>query len=347
MQDAIETAKKILEFDNHKEVIRLENKDLNVVGFIAIHRLRGSYPSLGATRVWNYTNEIAALSDALRLSRLMSHKSVFADLPYGGAKATLMVAKNIDRKKLFLWYSKELNKLNGRFITGSDVGVEETDVNLMRQYSQFVIGDNVPAAYYTAMGVFNGIEVALEALYQSPDISGKTFAIQGLGKTGLELVKLLYGRAGKIIVSDIDPKKIEQIITTFPGVCEVTPYGIYSQNVDVFCPCALHHSINSLSEPLLKCRAIVGSANNQMENAYVEQSIYQRGILYGVDYVVNNGGIISVADQYEHGTHNDDRIKQKLSITKNKLKNLLTESLTKSISNGVIADNLAAAILNV
>lgn len=348
MEEVTALAKSLLEFDNHKEVIRLENKALGVVGFIAIHSRRGSFPSLGATRIWDYKTETEALSDALRLSRLMSHKSVFADLPYGGAKATLMVSQNTfpDRKELFSWYASQLNDLGGKFITGSDVGVEEADVNLMREYSKYVIGDNVPAAYYTALGVLNGIKVALESLYQSSDISGRTFAVQGLGKTGFELVKLLYSKAGKIFVSDIDSTKIDQMKKMFPELVPIDFHEIHAQKVDVFCPCALNHSINSSTAPQLQCLAIVGSANNQMENLEVEKLVHHRGVLYAVDYIVNNGGLISVADQYEHGTHNDSRIRQKLLAAKNKLKSVFATSVSNSISQGIVADRYVALVLN-
>ena len=347
MGEIIGTAKNLAEFDNHKELIRLENKDLGVVGFVAIHSRRGAFPSLGATRIWDYASETEAMRDALRLSRLMSYKSVFADLPYGGAKSTLMISPNKfpPREELFAWYASQLNNLQGRFITGSDVGVEDADVTFMRRHTPFVIGDNVPAPYYTALGVLNGIEVALENLYLSSNLTARTFAVQGLGKTGWELVKLLYGKAGKIFVSDIDAKKVVEINNSFPQVIPVDPDKIYTQKADIFCPCALNYSINSQSAPLLQCLAIVGSANNQMENTDVEKTVHSRGIWYAVDYIVNNGGLISVADQYQHGTHNDSRIKEKLRITKEKLRNISITSAAKAITHAVMADNFVATIL--
>ena len=339
-------AKNLPEFDNHKEIVRIENKDLDVVGFIAIHSQKDFHASLGATRVWDYKTEAEALSDALRLSRLMSNKSLSADLPYGGAKAALMVSKSSppNRRELFSWYAEEINKLDGKFVTGSDVGVEEEDVAIMSRVSKFIIGDNVPAGYYTALGVFNGIEAALEILYGSPEISGKTFAIQGLGKTGLELLKLLYSKGGKIIITDADPKKVEQTLKMFPGVVAVNLFGIYVQKVDVFCPCALHNSINSLSAPQLNCAAIIGSANNQMENREVELLVRGRGILYAVDYVVNNGGFISVVDQYQNGVYDDARIRQKLLLVKNKLKNLLADELGL-IPSGMAANGFVPSVI--
>lgn len=348
MEDSLDTAKNLFEFDNHQEVIRIENKDLGVVGFIAIHSKRGHSPSLGATRVWNYNSEEEALRDALRLSRLMSHKSVFADLAYGGAKAALKVSStDFDREKLFSWYAGKLNELGGKFVTGSDVGVEDDDVGLMREYTPYVIGDSVPAAYYTALGVLNGIEVVLKDIYGISDITKRSFAIQGLGKTGLDLLKLLFdGGAEKIIISDIDPKKTEAALNMFPQAIMVKPNHIYAQKVDVFCPCALNYSINAATEPLLRCSAIVGSANNQMEHLEIELAVHRRAILYAVDYIVNNGGLISVVDQFENGQHDDQRIQQKLLITKNKLMDVLAMSKKELISPAVVADRYVAKILD-
>lgn len=340
-------AGKLPEFDNHKEVIRLENKELGVVGFVAIHSKRGQFPSLGATRVWDYLSEEEALRDALRLSRLMSHKSVFAGLPYGGAKATLRVSKKNPpkREQLFSWYAKKLNDLEGRFITGSDVGVLEEDVSYMAEYTPFVIGSHVPAALYTAVGVQHGIEVAIENLTGSEDLSGKSFAVQGLGKTGMELVKLLYGKAAGVFVSDIDELKLKEAGSAFPKVKIVSPEKIYTQKVDVFSPCALNHSINNATMDLLHSRAIVGSANNQMESSAVEAEIYKKGILYAVDYIVNNGGLISVVDEYENKTHNEERILKKLLDTKIKLKEVFKESTASGLSPAVVADRYVAKVL--
>lgn len=348
MKDITNVAKKFSEFDNHQEVVRIENKALGVAGFVAIHSRRGSFPSLGATRVWSYSSESEALADALRLARLMSHKAVFAGLPYGGAKATLTYKKSSppNRAELFSWYAEQLNKLEGRFITGSDVGVEEADVSLMRKHSRFVIGDNVPAAYYTALGVYYGIETALEHLYGSGKISDKTFAVQGLGKTGFELVKLLHGKAKKILVADIDREKVRQVTHMFAKTKAVDFSKIHSQAVTMFCPCALHHSINSITEAELRCSAIVGSANSQMENEKVEQQVYRRGILYAVDYAVNNGGLISVVDQYENGKHSDKRIKSKLLATKHALRSVFASSKAEAISPAGVADRYVAKILN-
>ncbi|MBI2889077.1 MAG: leucine dehydrogenase [Candidatus Liptonbacteria bacterium] len=338
--------KKFPEYDRHESVTRIENRELGVVGFIAVHRRKGENPSLGATRLWSYGEESEALRDALRLSWLMSYKSAFAELPYGGAKAALVLRGEMpDREELFAWYAEAVNSLKGKFVTGSDVGVSPQDVERMRAGSRFIIGNGVPAEHYTAVGVVKSIEAALEAVYGSPAIQGRTFAVQGLGKTGLGLVRLLYPHAKKITVSDVSPEKLQDARKEFPQLVFEEPSRIHQAEADVFSPCALHHSVNARTVKELHCRAVVGSANNQLESAQVGEELHARGILYAPDYVANNGGLISVADQYAGGTHDDARIMRQIEHSQEKLKGILVESKATGTPPVTLADRHAASML--
>jgi len=44
----------------------------------------------------------------------------------------------------------------------------------------------------------------------------------------------------------------------------------------------------------LRCRAVVGAANEQFADDGAGEALHARGILYGPDYVVNAGGLLSV-----------------------------------------------------
>ncbi len=50
--------------------------------------------------------------------------------------------------------------------------------------------------------------------------------------------------------------------------------------------------------PRLRCRAVVGAANNQLGAAGVDVRLAERGILYAPDFVVNAGGIINIAEEF-------------------------------------------------
>ena len=73
--------------------------------------IQRSGPSLGGTRLWNYSSSAEALTDVLRLSRGMTYKSAMAGLPLGGGKAVIIGdAKTIKSEDLFRAYGRFINR---------------------------------------------------------------------------------------------------------------------------------------------------------------------------------------------------------------------------------------------
>lgn len=259
--------KNLPEYDGHELVVSLSKPEIGLRGFISIYRLDRRYPALGATRLWEYKTETEAISDALRLSKLMNYKSALAGLPYTGAKGVLIASPLAlkKRRELFVAYAQAVNHLNGAFITGTDVGVDNNDLEIMIGESPYIIGNGIDSGLFTAHGVYLGIKVVSKKIFGSEDIGSRSFAIQGVGKTGEALVKLLYGESSKIYISDVDPNKIKKVKAQYPKVMVKNPSDIHKQKVDIFCPCALSHSLNKKTIAELKCLSVVGAANNQLE----------------------------------------------------------------------------------
>ena len=74
-----------------------------------------------------------------------------------------------------------------------------------------------------------------------------------------------------------------------------------SEEVDVLAPCALGAILNSQSILTIRARVIAGAANNQLAEERDGAALQLAGVLYAPDYVVNAGGIISVAREYNGG----------------------------------------------
>ena len=53
------------EFRDHDEVIKIEDSEVGLLGFVGIHKKLSGIPALGATRLWKYKTEEEALRDAL------------------------------------------------------------------------------------------------------------------------------------------------------------------------------------------------------------------------------------------------------------------------------------------
>ncbi|MFA6105410.1 MAG: Glu/Leu/Phe/Val dehydrogenase dimerization domain-containing protein [Patescibacteria group bacterium] len=336
---------KFEEYDENYGVYLVEDESVGLKGYIAIHRLNNGFPSLGATRLWRYATDEEALRDALRLSKLMSYKSALAGMPFGGAKAALVLPKDgiKDRNKFFTTYAKQVNELNGKFVTGTDVGVSNDDLDILRKASQFIIGMGVNSGYYTAIGVKYCIESVLSSIFGTSEVKERSFAIQGIGKTGSELLRLLIkSNVKNIIISDIDDVKIKKILAEFPFLKVVGAEEIHKQEVDIFSPSALSGVLNEKSVSELKCRAVVGSANNQLASPEIAEKLNQLGILYVPDYLANSGGIVSVVDQYINENPNEERILNDLK----KIPKSLDLILKKSKSSGSTLEKEALIIAN-
>ena len=345
---SLKLLKSFEEFDNHYLVINISNKKAKLDGYIAIHRKNKSGPSFGATRLWNYSSKKDALKDALRLSKLMSYKSALAGLPYGGAKATIIKPKGkFSREILFKAYAEELNKLNGMFITGTDVGLNISDLEYMKKYTKYLVGYSSNPEKATGLGLGQSLNTALNFLYKNNNYSNYSFAIQGVGKVGMELLNILIERGAKnIFIADIDKNKTKQIVKNYPFIKAVNVDRIHKQEVDVFCPCALSGILNKKSISDLKCKIIVGSANNQLRDISVGEDLHKKGILYCPDYVVNSGGLISVIDEYVYNKPDYNRLNKKIGKIQPILMKIFAESNKNNLPPCIVSDDIGLSIIN-
>lgn len=339
---------KLEDFDGHKLVSFIYDAKSGLKGYITIHRGNHKIPAFGATRIWNYESSYDSLVDTLRLSKTMSYKAALAGLKCGGAKAAIMAdsSRINNRSKLLSAYAAKVNLLRGYFITGADVGVERQDVVTMRRYSPYFVGVRLDPVKFTGLGIFYSIQSCFKEEYGNDDITGRSFAIQGLGKVGQELLKLIYPNAGKIYVCDIDRSKVREVKKKYPKINVVGENAIYQKKVDVYSPNALSSCLNKNNVNKIAARVIVGGANCQLENDIIGEKLHARGILYAPDYVVNAGGLICVFDEYENGRHKAGRVLKKVARIKNTLELILAQSRKKRRPPFLIANKMAEKKFN-
>jgi len=279
----------------HEKVVLWCDPESGYRGIIAIHSTTLG-PALGGTRFWNYANDNDATHDALRLSRAMSYKNAMAGLPFGGGKSVIIGEnRTINREPLFRAHGRFIETFQGRYITAEDVGTTPEDMEIVRQETKYVgglpgqSGDPSPV---TARGVFRAIQAAAKHRWGSRDLSGRTVAIQGCGKTGYYLAKELNEANAKLIVADVDAAKVSRVVADF-GATAVAPQEIFRVRADVFAPCALGGVINDETIPQLQVEIVGGAANNQLLEERHGDTLHERGILFAPDYVSNAGGVMS------------------------------------------------------
>lgn len=279
---------------------------------VAIHDTRLG-PALGGCRFIHYDTDEAALIDALRLARGMTHKAALAGLPLGGGKSVLIKPRGeFDREALFRSFGRFVNDLGGRYITAEDSGTSIEDMEFIRTETKHCTGGAInkggsgDPSPYTALGVRRGIEACVRHAMGRDTLAGVVVAIQGVGHVGYYLCKELHAMGAKLIVADIDASKTARAAAEF-GATVVSLEQIFAVECDVFAPCALGSAINAKTLPQLRCKIVAGAANNQLAEATTGEALLARGILYAPDYAINAGGLVNVAQEVAGYDENKSR----------------------------------------
>lgn len=264
-------------------------------GLIAIHNTHLG-PAIGGTRLWQYRNEQQAINDLLRLARGMTYKNALAGVPFGGGKSIIM--KNdgpMDREAIFRMHGRFVETFGGKYITAEDVGTSPEDLEHVRQETQHVAGllsGSGNPSPVTARGVFRAMQAAAKYRWGDDSLEGRTVAIQGCGSVGYYLASYLNNAGANLIVSDVDPRKVERVLNEF-GAMDYGPDDIYYADADIFAPCALGGVINDETVSALKVEIVAGAANNQLLEPRHGDELAARDILYAPDYAANSGGVIN------------------------------------------------------
>ncbi|MFI2370155.1 Leu/Phe/Val dehydrogenase [Streptomyces sp. NPDC018833] len=282
-------------FDDHEQVAFVSDPKSGLRAVIALHRV-GPRNAMGGTRMWEYATEADGIGDALRLSQAMTYKSALAGLPFGGGKAVIFGNSGRDKTpELLRAMGAAVNRLAGHFVTGEDVGISVDDVALMRENTPHVLGgEGVDSDEPAAAGVLASIQSAAQRVWGTSDLSGRTIAVQGLGKVGYRLAQLLAEAGAHLLVADIRPDAVRRAVKELEAQ-EVSSEDILTQPADVFAPCALGDVLTPTTVPQLKAKVVAGAANNQLSAPTVGDLLRNAGILYAPDFIANGGGLINNA----------------------------------------------------
>jgi len=96
----------------------------------------------------------------------------------------------------------------------------------------------------------------------------------------------------------------------------------------------------------LHCNIVAGSANNQLKNKSIGNSLHKMGILYAPDYAANAGGLIAVADEMENLLPSKKRILAKIENVRLILENIFDESARQNKATSLIANAIAEKSFN-
>lgn len=313
--------------------------------FIAIHNTTLG-PALGGIRIHPYQTSDEALTDVLRLAKAMTYKSAVAEDGLGGGKSVIIAdPRNAKTPELLHAFAEVVDSLQGTYIGAEDVGTTTADMTLIRQRTPYVAAlasekSSGDPSRFTAWGIYRGIQAVCKKLWHTKSLRGRKIAIEGLGNVGAKLANILFWEGADLIVTDLHHKTIQQHVHDYAAVA-IDPDAIFGVECDIFAPCALGGILNSTTIPQLKCKAVAGSANNQLLSSEQGIELMERKILYAPDYIINSGGIINAAAEFEPGGYNPKFARDKVNHIYDALIHLFNKAEADHLPTNIIADQIA------
>lgn len=287
-----------------ERVVFAQDAGAGLRAIVAVHSTRLG-PSLGGCRIKPYPTEDEALVDVLRLAEAMTWKAAANGLDLGGGKSVIIADPERDKTEALLRaFGRVIESLAGRYITSVDVGTSTTDLDEIYRETRWVAGvsphnggggDPSPI---TARGVVGGMRSCAYARWRDTSLTGRLVAIQGVGKVGYHLARLLAEEGAKVVAADPDVDNLGRAVADL-GIDTCTSEEILEVEADVLAPCALGGVLNHETIPGLRVEVVCGAANNQLATPADAEHLADAGVLYAPDFIVNAGGLISVADELD------------------------------------------------
>ena len=340
------------EFDHHEHLSFHCDPETGLRAIIAVHNTsRG--PALGGCRMFPYQSDEEALTDVLRLSRGMTYKSALANLDLGGGKSVIIGdPRKHKTDELLESMGRFLESLGGLYIAAEDSGTSVPDLKVMGRHTSHVAGvssrpgfDGKPSSGdpspATAYGTFIGIQSAVKhklGRTDPNDLEGLTVAVQGIGNVGYRLARHLREAGAKLTVFDVHQQNMDRAVDEL-GATPVNSEEILFQSVDVVAPCAMGAVLNDDSIARLQAPIVAGAANNQLHRDSHDHALWQKGILYAPDFVINAGGIIDV--HYERLNAEPSVVLSHVKTIGDTLDEIFTRSARDELPTGQIANQLA------
>jgi len=295
----------------HERVVVRRGRRAGLPVIVAVHSTALGQ-AIGGCRLTRYPDWRDGLADALRLSAAMTDKCAVAGLPNGGGKTVVPLPPDrtlddTERRAVLHDVGDAIAALAGTYATGPDVGTGPDDMTTIAERTQHVFcrpvdaGGSGDSSIHTATGVLAALGALCAARFGSDQLAGRRFAVMGLGRVGERVARHLAAARAELVLSDIDDGK--RTLADELGAVWVAPRDCLEAKVDVLVPAALGGLLNTATVPRLRCAAIAGPANNQLDEPDTAELLHQRGILWAPDFIVGAGGVVhATAVELHHET---------------------------------------------
>lgn len=332
----------------YERVMEVICEEVQLHAVISLHQTKMG-PALGGVRAFAYPSLEKAVYDVLRLSRGMTYKATLSETGTGGGKSVILLPPGMQAptEGMLRAFGQAVDSLQGKYIAAEDVGVSVQAIDIMREETPYVCGvESISGdpSVYTAHGVFLCIQETARTLWGTDSLRGKRIAIQGLGSVGKKLAHALFFAGAQLFVCENREHVLQEVVRAYSAQA-ITPEEFLTMECDFLTPCALGGVITKACIQDLKCKAIVGAANNQLEEQALGAELQARGILYAPDYLANAGGLLNVVGEI-HQPYSSKEVLNKVEKLPEILRDIYQKSAetgkdTVALSDGIVEERLA------
>jgi leucine dehydrogenase len=324
-----------------EQLIVCHDRESGLRGVIAIDDTTLG-PGVGGVRYRPYPTLDAAAVEATRLAHAMTLKNAMAELPFGGAKAVLLLdCPPADRAATMRTFGAWVERLGGAYVPGVDMGTTTQDLATIATVARDVACTGDDPAPWTALGVYSAIRAALTALGDGR-LAGVHVAVQGAGSVGEQLIGLLREQGARVSLSDTDRARAETVAGRY-GNEVVAPDDIVTLECDVLAPCAIAGVISPTNAASLRCRVVAGAANDTLTDPRAADALVAAGITFVPDFVASAGGVIHI--EAERSGWSEDALRRAVCAIGDRVGDALEEAARSGLTPPAAAERRARAII--
>jgi glutamate dehydrogenase/leucine dehydrogenase len=290
-----------------------DNSSKPVVEATAVTCNLGKPPAFGGTRLIIDKKPLEeVLEEDMYLAYAMLRKNIAADLPYDGGKLCLISQGKSDRD--LKWLGSIVKHMEIIF-TAADAGTNQQDLIKMAETGAPFIGSLPSGSGDSSIHTARGVEMAMRGWSKwrrkTESLGDLSATILGVGNVGWALAHRLSIACDQLYLADLPEPKIQDDLkakvailkTASRAKIEIVPWDqAFRVNCDVLAPCCRPIGIiNESNYADIGARAIIGATNNQLPPQTadkVAQLLFDTCIDYAPCYIVNAGGLIAIANEY-------------------------------------------------
>jgi glutamate dehydrogenase/leucine dehydrogenase len=292
-------------------------------------------PAIGGLRM----EPDVTVTEVARLARAMTLKSAAAGVAHGGAKAGLMADPALpsrDKENLLRWFARAIRDVRA-YIPGPDMGTDELCMawihdEIGRSVGLPAVLGGIPLDELGATGF--GLAVAAEAAADALEgftLKGARVALEGFGAVGEHAARFLAERGAVVVaisdrggsVSDPSGLPVDELAAVKAAGRSVAAFGggragpreaLLTVDCDILVPAARPDAVTESNVDGVTARLVLEGANIPV-TPKAEAVLHERGVVCLPDWIVNAGGLICAAVEYDGGTRAEafERIETRIS----------------------------------